>query len=74
VTPTTTTEPTPDAGRPSGTMTAASPWTGTESWRGGEVRAAGSDIAKAIRRVGESGGILDSVIRACIADLPAEEL
>jgi len=47
---------------------------GGMSWRGGELLADGDDLAKAIWRVGESGGILDTVIRACIADLPAEEL
>lgn len=58
-----------------------------ESWRGGVLlhphaaesgvnyRALdGHEIAAAIREVGESGGLPDAVIRACIAGLPAEEL
>lgn len=45
-----------------------------EDWRGGVLLDAGADIAAAIRQVGESGGLPDAVIRACIADLPAEEL
>ena len=57
-----------------GVIDAATVWTGTEDWRGGELLAADADIARAIRRVGESGHIIDSVIRECIADLPAVEL
>lgn len=45
-----------------------------ESWRGGDLVEAGADLARVIRRVGESGGLPESVIRACIADLPAEAL
>lgn len=45
-----------------------------EDWRGGVLLDAGADVAAAIRQVGESGGLPDAVIRACIADLPAEEL
>jgi len=54
----------------------ASPaWTGTESYRGGEFLAAGADVPAAIRRVGEAAhSIPESVIRECIADLPAEVL
>lgn len=50
---------------------AATAWTGNESHRGGELLQAGDDIPAAIRRVGEECGIPDSVIRDCIADLPA---
>jgi hypothetical protein len=57
-----------------GALAAASAWTGTEDWRGGELLAAGRDIAASILRVGKRGGILESVVRDCIADLPAEEL
>ena len=57
-----------------GVIDAATAWTGTEDWRGGELLAAGADIAASIRRVGESGAIIDSVIRECIGNLPAEEL
>lgn len=49
-------------------------WTGHDDCRGGEIVPAGSDIVAAIRRVGEDCGIPDSVIRECIADLPAEEI
>jgi len=54
----------------------ASPaWTGTESYRGGEFLAPGADVPAAIRRVGEAAhSIPESVIRECIADLPAEVL
>lgn len=45
-----------------------------ESFRGGELLDAGRNIAEAIRRVGESCHLPDGVIRACIADLPAEML
>jgi len=56
---------------------AASAWhepAGGHDWRGGELVDAGADLAAVIRRVGESGGIPDHVIREAIADLPAEEL
>lgn len=53
---------------------AATSWTGTEDMRGGELLGSDAFIAKAIERVGEHCGILPSVIRDCIADLPAEEL
>lgn len=45
-----------------------------ESWRGGELLDTGADLAMAIRRVGESGNLPDSLIRECIASLPAEDL
>lgn len=57
-----------------GRINAATAWTHTEDWRGGELLTAGADVAAAIRRVGESGAIIDSVIRQCIADLPPEEI
>jgi len=44
------------------------------SWGGGEILPAGSDLAAAISRVGGDGGLPDSLIRECIADLPAEEI
>lgn len=47
---------------------------GGEDFRGGELLEQGADIATAIRRVGESCNLPDSVIRDCIANLPAEEL
>lgn len=47
---------------------------GGESHRGGELLDAGADLSAAIRRVGESCHLPDSVIRDCIADLPAEEV
>lgn len=47
---------------------------GGESWRGGELLVATDDIALAIRRVGELGGLPDRVIRDCIANLPAETI
>lgn len=57
-----------------GVLDAATAWTGTESRRGGELLAAGADLAAAIARVGEDCGILDAVIRGCVADLPAETI
>lgn len=56
-----------------GVLSSAEAWTGTEDWRGGELLDTSDDIAAAIRRVGEPR-IPDSVIRECIADLPAVEL
>jgi len=47
---------------------------GGEDFRGGELLDKGLDIAVAIRRVGESCNLPDSIIRECIADLPAVEL
>lgn len=56
---------------------AASAWgapAGGEDFRGGELLAAGADLAAAIRRVGESCHLPDEVIRDAIAELPAEEI
>jgi len=58
-------------------LDAATVWTGTQGYRGGELLPTYADpqlIADAIRRVGAECGILDSVVRDCVADLPAEEL
>lgn len=57
-----------------GIFDAASAWTHNEDCRGGELLDAGADIAAAIRRVGESCSLPASIIRDCIADLPAQEL
>ena len=54
-----------------------SDWTDTETHRGGELLDAtpdGHHLAAVIRRVGEASGMPDSIIRGCIADLPAEEI
>ena len=59
-----------------GVVDAATPWAGTESWRGGELidTSASGDIVAAIKRVGASGQMPDRVIRECIADLPVEDI
>jgi len=63
-----------------GVVDAATAWTGTASWRGGELVdafAPGTNmlaIAAAIRRVGTKGEMPESLIDDCIADLPPEEL
>lgn len=44
------------------------------SWRGGLLLDPGDDLVAAIRRVGFDGALPDSLIEACIADLPAEDL
>lgn len=70
-----------------GVIDAATAWTRTEDWRGGELLAPpnrsnhpedglvvdSADVVSAIRRV---GGVRfpDSVMRECIANLPAEEI
>lgn len=46
---------------------------GYRSRYGGEILAAGADIAAAILRVAESCG-LEMIAEECIADLPAEEM
>jgi hypothetical protein len=55
-------------------LVAATPWTGTADRRGGELVAAGGDLAAAIERVCLDCNILESTMRDCIADLPAQEL
>ncbi len=55
-------------------LDAATVWTGTEDHRGGALIQKDGDIAAVIRSVGEECGLPDSVIRECIADLPAEEI
>lgn len=57
-----------------GVLSASPAWTGTEDYRGGVLLAAGAELAPAIRQVGEECGLPASVIRACIADLPAETI
>lgn len=57
-----------------GIVDAATQWTGTDDWSGGELLVAGADIAAAIRRVGVAGEMPDSVVRNCIARLPAQAL
>ena len=52
----------------------ATAWTCTADHRGGEMLQPSADIAEAIARVGRDCGIPESVIRDCIADLPAEEV
>lgn len=47
---------------------------GGESWRGGDLLEPGADLASVIRDVGARASMPDSVIRACIADLPAVEI
>jgi len=47
---------------------------GGEDYRGGELLGQDADVAVAIRRVGEYCHLPDSIIRECIADLPAIEL
>jgi hypothetical protein len=55
-------------------LSAARSWTGNESRAEGAMLAAGADVARSIREVGERCGLPDKVIRDCIADLPAEDL
>lgn len=55
-------------------LDAATAWTHSETRREGQVLDAGANVASAIRTVGERCGLPDSVIRDCIAALPAEQL
>lgn len=70
-----------------GVVDAATAWTHTEDWRGGELLVPSGtgplspddgrvvpdqEIAAAVARVGR--GMPASVVRECIADLPAEDL
>ncbi|HOC17135.1 MAG TPA: hypothetical protein PKK95_02650 [Vicinamibacterales bacterium] len=57
-----------------GVLDGAPAWTGTHSRRAGELLDPGDDIAAAIQRVGVECRLPEPVIRACIADLPAEEI
>ena len=57
-----------------GVLDAASAYTGSESYRGGELLDPGGDLAATVRRVGESCHLPDSVIRECVADLPAVDI
>lgn len=45
-----------------------------QDWRGGYLLENVSDVVAAIKRVGREGGIPESVVRDCIADLPAEQI
>jgi hypothetical protein len=47
---------------------------GGESRRGGVLLRTGEGVAEAIRQVGEECRLPESIIRECIASLPAEEL
>lgn len=51
---------------------------GATDWRGGELLDADADLVVSIQRVGrqlvEHGGAPESLIRRCIADLPAETI
>lgn len=69
-----------------GVVDAATVWTGTQNWRGGALieayqhagitRPDMAAIVAAIRHIGSQaqGWMPDSVVRECIADLPAETL
>ena len=57
-----------------GRLAAATAWTGSEDHRGGELLAAGADLAAAITRVGQECGLPGRVIRRCLANLPAQAL
>ena len=57
-----------------GVLDAATAWTHSEDHRGGELLDGGANVAEAIQRIGEECGLPDSIIRECVADLPAEEI
>lgn len=65
-----------------GVFDAATAWTGNEDRREGELIDAGpvtpsqmpDTLVRSIRRVGDLCGLPDSIIRECIADLPAETI
>lgn len=57
-----------------GVLDAATAWTGSVDRRGGELLGKDDETAAAVRRVGEDCQLPETVIRECIASLPAEVL
>jgi predicted nucleotide-binding protein len=47
---------------------------GSEDYNEGESLKSGADVSAAIRRTGKNCRMPDRIVRACIADLPAEQL